>query len=107
MRFRGAMTFNTQDTGFSLDERIVIHPGVEYRCELVLTHVLKHRKGIGAEQLTEEINADKNCLYSVGDVRYALGRLTKEGLLYRASRDTWKGTSRAMSVWERMKRETV
>lgn len=107
MRFRGAISFNAQDTGFHVGERITINPGVEYRCELVLARIMKHRKGVSVKVLVDEINTEQNCLYSQGDISYVLKRLYSEGYVQHMDKDSWKASARAQAAWDRAERITI
>jgi len=108
MKFRGSTTYNTKDTVCRVGgERIEVDHGVKKRCELVLRAVLRHENGITTEECTDHINQRLNCLYSTTDVRYALQRLTKEGLVKMPRYGVWAGTKNALAVWKTLPKEYV
>lgn len=106
MKFRSYVSFNTHDTKTVQAERTYVEMDVRRRCELALRGVLRN-DGISPDALTDHINTRRNACYSVQDIKYALKRLSKEGLIQPKGKDQWVGTKNALSVWKQTPKEWI
>ena len=112
MRFSKGRTYNSHDTSVEKGPqgRISINQerGVKARCELSLNALLRFGpKGATAEITAEHLNKRLSANYSTSDIRYALTRLSDEGVI-RANRggrgeDTvYRATKSALNHWRRL-----
>lgn len=108
MKFRSVTTFNTHDTNAVVGERIEVSHDLPRRCELALRRVIKAgREGTSIEAITSSINKDRNALYSESDIRYALKRLCKEGIVKQRGRNDFYANEKALGVWRELEKEWI
>ena len=108
MKFRRGTSYNTHDSSVSVAERINVSNGVKRRCELALRGILRHGgKGVSLIDLTAHLNTRLNALYSEGDIRYAVLRLIKEGLVSTTAKDTYRASPSALEAWRALPKEMI
>ena len=117
MRFSKGRTYNSHDTTVTVgsDGRWDVDQqrGVKARCELGLHAVLRFGpKGVSADQTTAHINKRLHANYTVSDIRYALNRLVKEGVITSSSGGRgedaiYRAGKNAQDHWRRLPKETL
>lgn len=117
MRFSQGRSYNTHDTSVGKGEngRIAIDQsrGVKSRCDLSLHALLRFGpKGASAEMISSHLNKRLKANYTTTDIRYALGRLVKEGVIKstgggRGEDAIYRAGKTALDHWRSLPKESV
>lgn len=108
MKYSRGTSYNTHDASVSVNERISVTFNVRKRCDLVMNAALRYgAQGTSLAELTAHINKRLNCLYSESDIRYAAGRLVKDGFLSSPKRNHFVASARSLEAWKKAPKEWI